>query len=67
MYKVCLNFHYLPLILTFNKNKKKARKAWREYLPDVNAIAYLVDSSDKERFAENKQEIDVYIYILKIF
>ncbi len=36
-----------------------ARKVWRDYYADVDAIVFLVDSVDRQRFAESKQELDV--------
>ena len=37
------------------------RKVWREYFPKIDAIVYLVDSSDPSRFAESKIEFDKLI------
>ena len=34
------------------------RKIWREYFPTIDAIVYLVDSSDSKRFEESKKEFD---------
>lgn len=38
-----------------------ARRLWREYYADVDAIVFLVDSVDRERFDEVKVELDVLI------
>lgn len=36
-----------------------ARKVWDTYFPAVDAVIYLVDSADRERFPEAKKELDV--------
>lgn len=35
-----------------------ARSIWDQYFPKVDAIVYLVDSQDRERFPEAKTELD---------
>uniref|UniRef100_A0A7S0VK49 Uncharacterized protein n=1 Tax=Polytomella parva TaxID=51329 RepID=A0A7S0VK49_9CHLO len=35
-----------------------ARKVWRDYYAKVDAIVYLVDSADRERFEESRKELD---------
>eukprot|EP01017_Pseudomicrothorax_dubius_P010819 TRINITY_DN1391_c0_g1_i1.p1 TRINITY_DN1391_c0_g1~~TRINITY_DN1391_c0_g1_i1.p1 ORF type:complete len:193 (-),score=56.94 TRINITY_DN1391_c0_g1_i1:226-804(-) len=37
------------------------RKTWKTYFPTVDGIIYLVDSSDKDRFKESKQELDMLL------
>ncbi|KJE94657.1 GTPase [Capsaspora owczarzaki ATCC 30864] len=39
----------------------QARRVWRDYYPNVDAIVYLVDSCDRERFIEAKRELDALL------
>ena len=32
------------------------RKMWREYFPKIDAIVYLIDAADPDRFEESKSE-----------
>jgi GTP-binding protein SAR1 len=34
------------------------RKMWREYFPKIDAIVYLVDSADPDRFVESRNEFN---------
>ncbi|KAJ8623341.1 hypothetical protein MRB53_031870 [Persea americana] len=38
-----------------------ARRVWKDYYAKVDAVVYLVDAFDKDRFAESKKELDALL------
>ncbi|KAL5699358.1 GTP-binding protein SAR1a [Ranunculus cassubicifolius] len=38
-----------------------ARRVWKDYYSNVDAVVYLVDAFDKERFAEAKEQLDALL------
>eukprot|EP01132_Coremiostelium_polycephalum_P009235 gene9235-11315_t len=38
-----------------------ARRLWKDYYTSVDAIVFMVDSSDKDRFTESKKELDALL------
>lgn len=40
---------------------ESARKVWANYFPAVDAVVYLVDCADRDRFPEAKKELDALL------
>ncbi|KAK9179208.1 hypothetical protein WN943_028407 [Citrus x changshan-huyou] len=38
-----------------------ARRVWKDYYAKVDAVVYLIDAYDKERFSESKRELDALL------
>ena len=36
-----------------------ARQVWKDYFPAVDAIVFIIDTCDRDRFEEAKKELEV--------
>eukprot|EP01147_Barroeca_monosierra_P008628 gene8628-10294_t len=45
---------------------KQARRVWKTYFPAIDAIVFMVDASNRERFDESKTELDALLSDEKI-
>lgn len=41
----------------------KARRVWKDYFPAVDAIVFLIDVFDRDRFEESRKELDVSLSV----
>ena len=42
-------------------SKIPARKPWKDHICAADAIVFIIDVSDRERFEESKNELDVSV------
>ncbi|KAM9967393.1 hypothetical protein ACTFIW_001477 [Dictyostelium discoideum] len=54
-------FQDIKLIYWDLGGQTQLRTIWNKFFSDVHAIIYVVDSSDKERFNESKEELEIVI------
>ena len=63
--KIVSSFHLRAVVIhfaiTFQFPSSSKRRLWRHYFPSMQAVIFSIDSSDRERFEECKEELDMLL------